>query len=359
MPFDKEDTETQGLDIEAATAEISSDLFGQGGDEDEVAGSGAEEEELSDGSETVDVAASSSATEDDQEEVVTEAVVEEGQQEAENSAEVQETGAPKTWTKEALAKWATVDPVVQAEILKREEDFLKGITGYKQAADLGVRYSQVVEPYGAMLAAEKIDPVQLFQSFAGNHYLLSRGTPQQKVEVAANLLNGYGIPLADLLNHIAEVGEAEPVDPKYAALEKRIDELTKAQDTRVSAESQAIQSKINQEIEDFAKDPANIYFDELAADISQIFAAGGASTLKEAYDKAVWANPGTREKELARRDAEKVAAQQAEEQKRKDKIASRTADSVNVRPSSRDATIPKGSIDDTLSETMAAITSRG
>jgi hypothetical protein len=54
----------------------------------------------------------------------------------------------------------------------------------------------VVAPYAPILAAEGVDPVQMFQSFAANHYLLSRGTDAQKVEIAAALFKGYKIPLS-------------------------------------------------------------------------------------------------------------------------------------------------------------------
>jgi hypothetical protein len=51
---------------------------------------------------------------------------------------------------------------------------------------------------------KNVDPVQMFQSFASNHYLLSRGTDAQKVDIAAALFKGYKIPLVDFLNHFAE-----------------------------------------------------------------------------------------------------------------------------------------------------------
>lgn len=358
MPFDKDqEQETQGLDIEAATAEISSDLFGQGGDEEGGEGpEGEEDESSSDGSENVDATDESSSPTD--EAPVEEETVLEGEVVEENAESVQAVGAPKTWTKEALEKWATVDPVVQAEVLKREEDFLKGITAYKGAADLGVRYSQVVEPYAPMLAAENVDPVQLFQSFAANHYLLSKGSPAQKVKLAAELINGYEIPLADLLNHIAEEGTNEPVDPKIAALEKEIAELKGVVTTRQTAEQSAAQAKIDAEIDAFAADPAHPYFDEVAADISNIFKAGAASTLSEAYEKAVWANPSTRQKELDRIKAESLTAAAEEEKARLAKKAKSTADSVEVSERSKNGTVPTGSMDDTLSETMASISSR-
>ncbi len=341
----QEGDETQSdFDTTAAIADISSELFGQGDDGDGNEKSAEGEEQLSAGAEAGDVVASPQQAEE------TSKVVE-------NTAEVQETGAPKTWTKEALETWATVPPRAQQEILKREEDFMKGIQGYKALADVGNAYNQVVAPYAPVLAAENIDPVQMFQSFAANHYLLTRGTPEQKIELAASMLSGYNIPLPDLLNYMAD-NIGEPADPKIAQLEKELAEIKSGITSQQSAVSEARGKEIAAEIEAFAADPAHPYFDEVADHIQRLFASGAVSTLQDAYDTAVFANPALRQKEIDRLTAERTSTLSAEEQKRRDKVAKSTADTVTLTPKSRDGTVLVGSIDDTLSETMAQIAGR-
>jgi hypothetical protein len=342
--------ETQSdFDMTAATADISSELFGQGDEEDgEVEGtSPAEGEEAEPSGEPIADAAEPSPQ-----------PTEEPPAAEETSAEVQEVGAPKTWTKEALETWATIPPRAQQEILKREEDFMQGISQYKGAAEIGQRYHAVVEPYAPILAAEGIDPVQMFQSFAANHYLLTKGTEAQKVELAASMLHGYQIPLPELLNYIADQGLGEPVDPKLISLEREVQQLRSTINGAQTAEQTRAGKAIADEIDAFAADPAHPYFDELANDIQKLFGSGMANTLAEAYEKAVYANPATRQKEIDRLTAEKLSTATAEHDKRKDKIARSTADSVTTIPKSRDGTVPLGSMDDTLSETMAEISSR-
>lgn len=353
MSLDKDDKnteETQADDVDQseALAEISSELFGQGKDEEKTD----DEDEPLEGEEgkpsdkdAADVA--DLPPQQDKEPV-------EGE---ENSEAVQATGAPQTWTKEALADWATIPERAKQEILKREDDFLKGITQYKEAADLGIAYSKVVEPYVPILAAENIDPVGLFQSFAGNHYILSRGTPAQKVEVAASLLNGYNIPLQPLLEFLADGGEE--VDPKVSALQKRIDDLEKGIGARTQHENTQVLQRIGTEIDTFAADPAHPYFNEVADDIRKLFESGMASTLPEAYEKAVYANPTTRAKEIDRLTAERTSKLTEEEKARKEKRSKSQADQVKSTSKAKDGTVPKGSIDDTLQETYDAIQSRG
>lgn len=348
-----ESSETQpDIDMDAATAEISSELFGQGDEEGKVDLTEGEETDSS-GDPNADAGVVPPQLTAEEQAAADAAKAAEG----ENSAAVQEIGAPKTWTKEALEKWATVDPRVQQEILKREEDFLNGITQYKAAADIGKAYDAVVEPYKPILQAENIDPVQMFQSFAANHYLLTRGTPQQKVELAAAMLQGYEIPLPELLNFMAD-NVSEPANPEVAALRKELGDLRNTISTAQRSNTDQVAVQVSNEIEAFASDPAHPYFDELADDISKLFGSGMASTLAEAYEKAVFANPNTRQKEIDRLTAEGRAAADAEAQKRKDKVAKSTADQVILSPKSRDGTVPVGSIDDTLNETMAAINAR-
>jgi hypothetical protein len=364
MPFEK-DQETQvEIDMDAAQADISSELFGQGDDEesDDQKPAGEEDDDSGEATPTVEETSSPQPDAEKQPEVVPPT-------EGDNSAEVQAAGAPKTWNKEELATWATVPKEIQDKLTpileRREQDFFNGISQYKGMAERGQAYESVVEPYRPILAAENIDPVGLFQSFSANHYILSRGTEEQKVELAARMLEGYNIPLQGLLEYIAEGGGQQIKDPQYQQLEQRFNELNNrlsAEDTRRAEEQR---TRISQEIETFAsaKDdkgaPLHPYFDEVAQDIQQLFAAGAAKTLEEAYDKAVYANPTTRQKEIDRLTAERTSSLTSQSEQRRKKVADSTADNVTTTSKPRDGTVPKGSIDDTLQETMAAIEARG
>jgi hypothetical protein len=358
----EEITETQSdFNMEAATAEISADLFGQ--DESGESTENPTEGEGKAGSTESESSVEQPTSPQTSEETNAKAEETGGEQtateEKANSEAVQDTGAPKTWTKEALEHWATIPPRAQAEILKREEDFMRGITQYKSAADLGVRYSQVVEPYAPMLAAENIDPVGLFQSFAANHYLLSRGTPEQKLNLAAQLITGYGIDFGQLASFIGENAIA-PADPEIVALRKEINELKSGFTSQKTAEAAKTQETIQREVDTFASDTAaHPYFNEVVGEMMNFMKSGSAQSLQEAYDMAVYANPVTRQKEVDRLIADKNSAAAAEEQARKDKIAASTAANVKADPHNRNGTEPLGTMDETLEKTLAAIQARG
>jgi len=339
-----ESTETQQTeDLSSALEDISSELFGQGdegGDKESDAAEGEQVEQA----QTADSPATAAAEPAPRETV------------AENSEEVQETGAPKTWTKEALAEWATLPPRAQQEILKREEDYFRGISQYKTAAEVGQRYDSVVEPYRPILAAENIDPVQLFQSFAANHYLLSRGTPEQKTQLVSQLIQGYGIDFNALAEYIGSQG-LDQIDPQITALRQELAAVKNTLTGQQTQQQQATEARLLQEVEAFAADPAHPYFNDLIDDISQLMKAGLATDLQTAYDKAVFANPTTREKAIAALTAANPI--QAAEATLKDKIAKATAADVTTSQTQRNGTVPVGSMDDTLTATLASIESRG
>jgi hypothetical protein len=321
------------IDTSAAIAEISSDLFGQESD-------GESESEV-----------------EREEAPVVPSTVELPPEGEENSAEVKETGAPGTWTKEALQEWAAIPLRAQQEILKREDDMMKGIAQYKSAADLAQRYESVVEPYKPILQAEGVDPVELFNSFAGNHYLLTRGTPAQKIELAANMLTHYGVDLPALLDHFGDKA-LETHDPEITSLRAELNTLKSQINQQATASTQQLRAKADAEIETFSTNPANIYFNELVDDIAKLLSTGVAETLPEAYEKAVYANPVTRQKEIDRLTADKQSSALSLEQARADKIARSTATDVKATSHQRNGTVPLGSMDDTLNETLAAINAR-
>lgn len=345
-PEDLIENPAEAVDIDAATDRIGEDLFGRDDDETDRKPAGEGEDE----SGVTDPLDKPPPQQSDEEKAAAEAA------EAEkNSPEVQATGAPETWTKEALVEWAKIPERAQQEILKREADMMTGLETYKERASLGERYDTVVEPYRAALTAQNVDPVQLFQSFAGNHYLLTFGTPEQKHQIAANLVKTYNLDL-NAINGL--LGDRPQVAPEIQALMNEINGLK----TNLSQRDQQTQSQqlatIEAEVAAFAADPKNQYFNEVAGDIKSLIDGRAATSLQDAYDKAVWANPTTRAKELARlqtesqTEAQRVAAERA--------AAAKKAQSADVRtsPTNRSGTASVGTIDDTLRETMADIEAR-
>lgn len=261
---------------------------------------------------------------------------------------------PKTWRKEALEQWNALPEVVKAEVLKREEDIFRGLETYRADATFGKSLKSVLDPYLPILQQYNIDPAAQVANLMQAHHTLALGAPEQKVAFMRQLAQEYGIDLGELS------GAGAPfVDPAVDALQKELQAVKSTLSARERAEAQQRMQSIQTEIEQFASDPANEHFDTVANDIAALLKAGTAKDLKDAYEKAVWANPVTRAKLVAKQQADAAAQAKAEAAKRA--AAAKSASSVVVRakPSSASGTAPIGSMDDTMQETLAAIQARG
>ena len=327
-----------GLDLSAARESISADLFGGSAGVDDN-GSGTDDVNLDDN----DVAADDDGTTDPAAAGTPPA--------KEGKPALAATGlqAPKTWRPEAAAKFATLPPEVQQEVLKREEDIFKGLEGYKADASIGKALKGIVQPYLPVFQAQGVDPMQQVSGLMHAHVALATGTPEQKQQFFQQLAKEYGVNLDS---------EAPYIDPQVAGLQKQLADLQSRLNGREQQEADRARTALQAEIDTFASDPAHQYFDEVANDIAGLLRSGAAKGLKDAYEKAIWANPITRAKEQARLTADADAKAKAEAAERAKQA--RKATGANVKSSAKAAsgTAPLGSIDDTLNAALANIKSR-
>ena len=266
-------------------------------------------------------------------------------------APASQTEPPKTWRPEAIAKWATLPPEVQQEVLKREADMFRGLEMYKADAATGKSIQQLLAPYMPMLQAAGLNPLQQIDGLMKAHHLLATGTPEQKQMLFQRLAQDYGVTLQP-------PGEAPFVDPSVAALQTEISALKSQINARSQREEAAVRETLQKELETFAADPAHQYFEEVTTDIAGLLRSGAAKDLTDAYEKAVWANPVTRAKEQSRLAAEAEAKRAADEAKRVEEARKATSANVRSRPKAASAAAPLGSIDDTLSAVLSDIRSR-
>jgi hypothetical protein len=257
--------------------------------------------------------------------------------------------APKSWAKETHEIWATLPPAAQEQIEKREKQILDGLGQYKGDADFGRSLRDVVTPFQPMLDAHKIDVPKAVSYLLGAHQRLTYGSPESRLAAYQELGRNLGLTAPD--------PNAPAPDPRYQALEQKVTSLESTLTEKQQREHAAMRNQVVAEVEAFAADKENHpYFDELEGDIIAMLNAG--FELKDAYDKAVWANPTTRAKEIARVQTEHE--KKVRENLRLDGLKGRKAASPNVRgrDTSRAPTDPLGTMEDTMLETLREIKSR-
>lgn len=250
--------------------------------------------------------------------------------------------APNTWRKEVAATWQTLPPEVRGEVLRREADFHKGIEGYKAAAGFGQAMERAITPYAQTIQSLGITADKAVSELMAADHKLRTGSPQEKTAYFAQLAQNYGIDMAAV-----QQVEQTPIDPNIAALQQHVQQLSWFIENQQSQGKQQEEATLNSEIASFAADPKHSHFESVKGHMAALLQAGQASSLADAYEQAIYANPTTRALVLAQQQAE----QRAEAAKKA--TAAKTAASVNTRPRpSMPVSQPIGSMEDTIRATL-------
>jgi hypothetical protein len=255
---------------------------------------------------------------------------------------------PNTWRKEVAEKWAAVPPEVQQEVLRREQDFHKGIEQYRQEAQFGGSMRQALEPFIPTMQALGVTPDVAVQNLLQADAKLRFGSPDEKVQFLGFLAQQYGVDIGKVQEY-----KPAPVDPTLSALQQQMRQLQGYIEQQQNLGRQQAEETLHSEISRFAADPAHVHFEAVREHMAALLQAGLATSLDDAYAQAIYANPQTRQA-LTQQQAQA----QREEAAKKAEAAKRMA-SVNVRSRpALPADIAAGqTMDDTIRETLRRLTS--
>jgi len=338
-----QDTGDQGgFDIDQASNDLAGDLFP------------ASEREASDDAED---AGTNAITEPADTKQATEPEKDGASTDDAAKAAIEGKPAPKTWPKEMHEHWSKTPKEVQDYWEVREKQMLDGLEQYKGDAVYGKAMRDAVTPYMALIQAQGIDAPRAVQTLLNAHYKLSVSPPSQKAQYLDYIAKQYGIDQS--LRQQTQGGQ-QSVDPRLAQLQDELHQLKQVIHSGSEQQLNAERTRISQEVNTFASDPAHPYFDEVADDIIVMLKAG--LPLQDAYDRAVWANPGTRAKETARIQTEAKA--EADKKAREQAEAAKKAASTNIRNRDTRRTPteqPKGTmrdLDSAMKEAMREIKAR-
>lgn len=268
-------------------------------------------------------------------------------------------GYPKTWKPDHASLWDNLPETHAAlkdEALRREEDFHRGIEGYKTKSALGEKMERILAPFADQIRQYNIDPEQILGGLLQAQMKLSLGKPEERVALMRQVIKDFKIDPASLID--SPPGEQPYVDPTLKALEERLG----AVDSKLEAENQRRfeehKSKVAAEVQAFASDPKNDLFSQAAGEIATLMRADAKLTLAQAYEKAVWSLPETRKISIERQAKADAEVREKEERERAEKAAATSRGSTRTTPRQSSATAPKGTMDDTMRETLKEIRAR-
>lgn len=235
----------------------------------------------------------------------------------------------------------------------------RGIEQYKGLANVGQQAQQAVAPIMPLLRERGIPPAQFVGNMTNMYMQLSdaRVPAAERAQLAGEILKTFGIDVGLLSGQPA--ADDAYIDPEVKNLRQTVAQLESRLNGQDQARFQEHQSNLWGQLNKFAE--GKPYFDDVVEDMTLLIrGSGGTMSLQDAYDKAVYANPVTRAKEVDRLTAEKTAAERKAEKERADAaVKARGANVKSRRHQANGGTAVTGSIDDTLEATMADIESRG
>lgn len=223
---------------------------------------------------------------------------------AEESAEAEQEPAaeqtdlpdpPAAWPEGFREHWATLAPEVRDSILQRETQVAEQERRYKEESREVEPIRQAIAPYSDSWAMRGVRPDQAIGQLLAAQDALTRNFDGALPE----LIRAFGRDPMQAAQAI--LGGQSQVPPQYApapAVDPRVDQIMAELEGQRMASTAA-------HIEEFAKAkdekgaPLHAHFEAVREDMGKLIQADLKLSLKEAYDRAVWANPETRKMMLA------------------------------------------------------------
>lgn len=256
---------------------------------------------------------------------------------------------PAAWSAANKSKFGELPDWAQQEINRREEEVHKGFTKWDEERQFGKQLKDVISPYMPIIQAEGGTPLTAVQDLLNTAYILRTAPPQQKSQLFHNLARQYGVDLGQQ--------PGANTDPTVAALQQQVAQLSGYINQTVNQQKQHEQESITSQIEAFAADPKNIYFNDVRNVMVGLLQSEAASTLQDAYDMAVYARPDIRSSLLATQQQDTEAKRVADKAAKAD-AARKAGGSVTGSPgisAPANGSVPNRSLREELQANMRAV----
>lgn len=197
---------------------------------------------------------------------------------------------PASWDAAAKAQFASLPQWAIDQITKRESDVDKGFAQHQSKAERFNALEQLLAPRRERFALAGINETQAVQALFAAQDMLERSP----VEAIAYLARQYGVDLARYANPQGGQQPQQQLSPQFAQMANRLNTLEAQAAQQQQASQQAKYAQIQADIAAVRNDPKNLYFDNVERHMAALITSGQATSIQDAYDKAVWADPQIR-----------------------------------------------------------------
>lgn len=220
---------------------------------------------------------------------------------------------PSSWKKDYEEHWGKLDPTLQDYIQQREADYAKGVSTYKNQWDMAAPIVEAIRPFEQTLKQNNMDPARWISQLGNAHSQLVYGSPEQKLQMFAQLANDYGVNLGQLTGQTG-------YDPQFSQLAQELNQIKNQWTSFQSQQEMQEQAQLQNEIASFKDDKP--YFDEVRETMAGLLQSGMANDLQSAYDKAIRLNDDVFQRVSATHAQKSEAAQREKVAQAKAKVLS-------------------------------------
>jgi hypothetical protein len=255
--------------------------------------------------------------------------------------------APQAWKPAQKAKWASLDPEIRQEVLRREHETTRVLNETAQVRQFTTQFQQAVQPYMARIS-QVGDPVKAIANLLAADNLLATGPKVAKAHYLAKLIKEYEVDIHELDAALAGSAPADPVESRVEKLlQERLtpfQQYISQQQQREQQQAQQTQQQLAQTIQQMTEDPAFPHFEEVReamADLIELRARKGQTIdLPTAYNMAVAMDP-VLSKQVAETNSVATQVKQAAQANSRAQRALRASSSVSGTPGSSTSGAPK------------------
>lgn len=233
---------------------------------------------------------------------------EEGQQSGEKqdptTPVLNEDKAPSGWAPKFREQWSGLPKEIREEILRREEASVRGVRQLQEESSYLKDFANPLVPFIKEASSAGIHPGEYIASVMQAEHILRTGDVESKFATLLDIADKYGVPLRKTLESLGEdIAASLPAQKQQVSLPPEIQrELEESRRFRQQFGQQQ-ETEAMAELRQFAAE--NEFFEDVHLEMADIMERGGAKTLKEAYERAIWSNPMTREVLLSRQMEER------------------------------------------------------
>jgi hypothetical protein len=190
-----------------------------------------------------------------------------------------------------------------------------------------------------LLQQNNIEPSTWISNLGKAHATLAMGSPEQKMQMFAQLANDYGVSLNGL------TGQGS--DPQFAMMAQELNQVKNQWNQFQSQQERLEQNQLQNEITSFQNDKP--YFEEVRETMAGLLQAGMADDLQSAYDKAIRLQDGVFQKV----QAEQVKTTEADRHAKVAQAKAKALSPKSATPTASMSSSGKGaSIRDSLMESF-------